>query len=293
MKKNIILWGDLCVDKNNIAGQKVFSPGGSSFYCAKIFRDLGYHPLIVSPRGKDYDMSWLKGIPVFPKKEQSEHTLVYQNNYDSRGNRTLYSNHRDSAFCIDPTSMPRKEMSEVKAVILCPIDNNVNYLHVKKLKERMGSETLLACSPQGFFRKYKEDGKVYQGKWEEQEKIIPFLDIIFLSEEDGDNIIEQAVSWSRLGPLVIITKAEKGCSVFRNAERTDFPSFLVKKIIDPVGSGDVFLAAFISNWLKYKNIKKATIFANAVASYALSFHVLEMNIDIKEINKLISSYPNF
>ena len=287
-KNNILLWGDLCIDRNNLQGKEVCGPGGSVYYSSKIFKNFNWNPFIISPRGKDYDDAWLGGVSIFPKTPFLDRTLVYQNRYDSNGKRTLYSENRDCASFINPSLLPPELINSAKAIVVCPIDNNVSLLNIKELIKVMGKETLLACLPQGFFRRYEEDGKVYQDEWENAEEIIPYLDLIFLSEEDGKDLDKKAEEWNRLGVIVVITRAEKGCSVFKDGERTDFAAFSVEKVIDPVGSGDVFSAAFIHSYLLDKDFKKAAIFANATAALSLSFHVQEIKIDIKRINNLIS-----
>jgi sugar/nucleoside kinase (ribokinase family) len=286
-KNNIILWGDLCIDKNNLDGQEVDGPGGSVFYCGRTFKNLGCEVSIVSPRGSDYNDDWLEGTSIYPKISLSGDTLLYQNSYNSKGERTLYVKNQKQAFFADPLSFGKEFFSGIQAVIVCPIDNNISHSHVKDLKARMNKKSLLACLPQGFFRRYDKGGKVYQSQWENSEKFIPFFDIIIISEQDCQNPDQNAENWSRGRPLVIVTKAEKGCAVFEKGKRIDYPAFKVQEIVDPVGAGDVFSAAFIYSYLNYKNIEKAAVFANAAAAISLSFHVLEMNISVEEVKELI------
>ncbi len=286
-KNNILFWGDLCIDRNNLQGKELCVPGGSVYYGSKIFRNFKWNPLIISPRGKDYDDAWLEGLPIFPKLPLLDCTLVYQNRYDSNGKRTLYAENRDCASFINPLSLPSELINNAKAIVVCPIDNNITPLNIKELTTAMDKETLLACLPQGFFRRYENDGKVYQAEWENTEEIVPSLDLIFLSEEDGKDLDKKAEEWNSLGAMVIITRAKRGCSVFKGGKRTDFPAFPVEKIIDPVGSGDVFSAAFIYSYLLDKDFKKAAIFANATAALSLSFHVQDIKLDIENIDNFI------
>ena len=286
-KNNILLWGDLCIDRNNLQGKEVCGPGGSVYYSSKIFKNFKWNPFIISPRGNDYDDAWLEGVSIFPKNPLLERTLVYQNRYDSNGKRTLYSENRDCASFVKPSLLPSGLINSAKAIVVCPIDNNVSPLNVKELTAVMAKETLLACLPQGFFRRYEDDGRVYQDEWENAEEVIPYLALNFLSKEDGKDLDKKAEEWNRLGSIVVITRAEKGCSVFKDGKRTDFAAFSVEKVVDPVGSGDVFSAAFIHSYLLDKDFKKAAVFANATAALSLSFHVQEIKINIEKINSLI------
>ncbi len=286
-KNNVLLWGDLCIDRNNLQGKEVCGPGGSVYYSSKIFKNFNWNPFIISPRGKDYNDAWLEGVSVFPRLPLLDRTLVYQNRYNSNGKRTLYSENRDCASFVNPFLLPPELINSARAIVVCPIDNNISPFNIKELTMVIGKETLLACLPQGFFRRYEDDGKVYQAEWKNTEEIVPYLDLIFLSEEDGKNLDKKAEEWNRLGAMVVITRAERGCSVFKDGKRTDFAAFPVEKVVDPVGSGDVFSAAFIHSYLLDKDFKKAAIFANATAALSLSFHVQEIRIDIEKINSLI------
>lgn len=265
-KANVLLWGDLCIDRNNLHGRETFGPGGAAYFCANVFKKFGYRPLIISPRGRDYNDKWLGSIPVFPKEPLTKSTLLYQNRYGAKGQRTLFAGNQNSAFFINPLSVPKALLSGTRAVIVCPIDNNISPGQLKKLRTRISPKTLLACLPQGFFRRYKKSGRVYQAGWQNAKNTIPYFDMIFLSEEDGKNLDVKCKKWSKRGPVVVLTRAERGCSIFENGKQTDFPAFPVKKVSNPVGAGDVFAAAFIHASLSGKNTAKAAIFANAIAS---------------------------
>ena len=274
MKKNkILLWGDLCIDRNNIEGKELFGPGGAVYFCAKIFQKFGWQPVIVSPRGKDYDIGWIKNISVLPKDPLTKNTLIYQNHYDLKGKRTLYARNRGSAFFINPLSIPKEKIEKAKAIAVCPIDNNVDLLDIKKLRAKINREVLLACLPQGFFRRYKNNYQVYQANWQNAEKFVPYFDLIFISEEDGNGLNTKAKKWSEIRPSVIMTRAERGCSIFRNGKRADFPAFRVKRVTNPVGAGDVFAASFIHSYLLNKNLKKAAIFANKTAALHVALKI--------------------
>jgi len=287
--KAILLWGDLCIDHNDIKGKKISSPGGSSFYCSKIFKELEWKPIIISPRGKDYNTDWLNGTEVYPKSPQTETTLIYQNNYNQKGERTLFAKNRRSASFIEPSSVPEPYIKEAEGAVVCPIDNNIELHHIKDLRQKMGREKVLACLPQGFFRRYKKNGEVYQEDWKEERAIVPLLDLIFLSEEDGENLDNKALEWSGLDTIVVITRAEKGCSVFQNKKRVDFPAFEVEEIVDPVGAGDVFSAAFVYSYLTDNDVKRAARFANATAAISLAFHAQEIKLDKIRINQLLKN----
>jgi len=287
-KRKVFLWGDLCIDKNNIAGREISGPGGSAYFCAKILRKLGWKPIIIFPRGEDYDDNWLGKVAVYPEKPVEDKTLVYKNIYDDRGKRTLYAENRDRAYFIDPASLPDIYFERAEAAIVCPIDNNVTVDKIKNLKEKMGDKPI-ACLPQGFFRRHEADGRVFQAHWDEEEVMVPLFDLIFVSEEDAENMDETAQKWSMAGPIVAVTRAERGCSIYEKGEEHNFPAFNIEEIVDPVGAGDIFSAAFLYYYLMKRNARKAAVFANATAGLSLSYHAMDMDISIGKINKFLSN----
>ena len=200
----------------------------------------------------------------------------------------LFGENRDAAFFIDPDGVPQNLIQNAKIIMVCPIDNNVTREKLRTLKQKVGTKTLLVCTPQGFFRRYNLDTSVYKGEWENAEEMISYFDLVFLSEEDGKMLDEKVVAWSK-NSIVVLTRAERGCSVFQNGQRRDFPAFRVETIVDPVGAGDVFAAAFVYRYLETKDVGKSAVFANAAAALSLGFHASEMRFTQVDIEQFLFS----
>jgi fructokinase len=69
--------------------------------------------------------------------------------------------------------------------------------------------------------------------------------------------------------IIIITAAEKGCFVFENRV-THFIQGIPVAVVDAVGAGDAFSAAFIHNFVKTGNAMYAAQIANHVGAYVAS-----------------------
>jgi len=119
--------------------------------------------------------------------------------------------------------------------------------------------------------------------------MVPLFDLIFVSEEDAENMDETAQKWSMAGPIVAVTRAERGCSIYEKGEEHNLPAFNIEEIVDPVGAGDIFSAAFLYYYLMKRNARKAAVFANATAGLSLSYHAMDMDISIGKINKFLSN----
>lgn len=87
------------------------------------------------------------------------------------------------------------------------------------------------------------------------ESIIELVDIVKASEEDVEWLYPQtsfevtAKKWLQLGPsIVVITRAEKGAFALTNQHQIEIPTPDVD-VVDTVGAGDSFTAAFIHTLL--------------------------------------------
>jgi sugar/nucleoside kinase (ribokinase family) len=130
-------------------------------------------------------------------------------------------------------------------------------------------QTILAVSPQGWMRKWDETGRVRAKAWQEAQDILPRTDILILSEEDLGAFAERLSSYVALTPMVVLTRGDKGCTIYRKRERPlDVPAFPTQ-IVDPTGAGDTFATAFLIRYQETNDILQAARFANAAASLAI------------------------
>lgn len=65
--------------------------------------------------------------------------------------------------------------------------------------------------------------------------------------------------------VVVITKGDRGCEVWREGQRLDVPGFSVP-VVDTTGAGDAFHGAFIYAMLQGWDLVRGATFANAVAA---------------------------
>lgn len=68
---------------------------------------------------------------------------------------------------------------------------------------------------------------------------------------------------------VIIKQGAAGCSFLYEDNLINIPAFVVKKVVDTTGAGDLFNAAFIYGMIQSSSVSKSAQIANLVASYAV------------------------
>ena len=119
--------------------------------------------------------------------------------------------------------------------------------------------------------------------WEEAEKTVPLFDIVILSDKDFTNTHETAGEWSKMGIIVIVTREDKGCSLYKGGVAKHFPAYKIEKVEDSTGAGDVFAAAFTITYLKIGNLDKSAAFANATAGLSLRFMPNQLKYSYRDI----------
>jgi len=141
---------------------------------------------------------------------------------------------------------------------------------------------LVAATPQGWLRRWREDGAVYPGAFEAAGDVLPHLDALILSREDllpppnsgisGLSAAEadaQIAAWARIVPLVVVTSGAQGADLYLDGKPPEtFPGYPAREV-DPTGAGDVFATAFLLRLRESGDVRIAMDFANRVAALSI------------------------
>ncbi len=163
----------------------------------------------------------------------AEHTTVFDNRYDGSA-RTQYMFHR--ALTLTPAMLP-PAWRRARLIHIAPIAYEVDPAFFTCF-----DQGAICVTPQGFMRHREPDGLVTTVHWADAEKTLPHARLTVFSEEDirHDPRLEQV--FARLSPIAVITRAERGGTVYQGDKRYNFKAIEVEQI-GPTGAGDIFATA--------------------------------------------------
>ena len=138
--------------------------------------------------------------------------------------------------------------------------------HHEDLFARVSGRAVLVA--QGELRAFTADGTVVPARWRRADVVLPTLRAAVLSEEDLGGDLSPVARWSALSAIVI-TRGERGASLFRDAREVRVPAFRPDRILDPTGAGDSFASGLLIALDEGHGWEEALTFANCVASFCL------------------------
>ncbi len=248
-----------------------FSPGGTVTFAALTASRLGLASAIITRA----DPSLIALLPTFLPAISlhalpSSQTTTFANHYQD-GFRTQYLYAR--AEQLQPADVPA-DWRGAPIVLLGPLAQEILPEFVSLFPRRPGA--LIAATPQGWLRRWDDDGRVWPTPWQTADQLLPLLDVLILSHDDllpfadgkrdeADAILTQ---WSTRVPLLVATDGRHGATLFRQGHTRRFPSYPAQEV-DPTGAGDVFAAAFLTHLHKHNDPEQAIDFANCIASFSI------------------------
>lgn len=280
-----LIYGNLTLD-NNITekGFHYKGPGGASFYVGQFLRNFNYPFAVVSSYGENFPQKYIKRLNIYPPNPTGKFTLTFKNEKIG-GKRFQKAEYLENSQNVPVISLPEDIFTGVDILFLSTIIDNLTPTDIRMLKAKIGKKLLRSLIIQGLFRGIDKNGEVYI-KDKNIDEYLELVDLVFLSEDDTAGARQKALNWSLKGPLIVITKAEKGCSLYKKGREYNFPKKIFAPIIDSTGAGDIFAASFTFAKKIGKSDADAAVFANNTAAYSLSFHADQLNFSKSAIEKL-------
>lgn len=248
-------------------------PGGTVTFSGRLAQALGCRTAVLTSAAGDIDLGPIfPGIPV--RAIPAAKTTTFVNTYTPAGRQQMV---QAVAEPIRPGDVPAA-WRRAPIVHLAPIANEIDPALIG-----LFSNSLVGLTPQGWFRRWDDDGRVHHGDWPEAEQVLPLAGAVILSPEDlpDEAWLARLQRWSR---LLVLTRSEGGCTVFCRDETRHVPAPAVAEV-NPTGAGDIFATAFLIRLHQTRgNPWEAAEFANRVASVSVTQDSLDDKIEaIKEL----------
>jgi sugar/nucleoside kinase (ribokinase family) len=233
--------------------------GGAVAYVSFISKRLGVDSLIISKVGADFPKEYMKrladeglvtsGIIASSSDSTTSFELTYNMDLSSRVLKL-----RQRGSIIERVELPRN--LGAKIIHIAPIAGEVPFDVVEQLRSCC---EYLSVDPQGMVRLFDENGKVGCGSNQVDARLLPLVDIYKSSQEEiqtltGHSDLKKALSAIHdLGPrIVIATMGSSGSVLSTECDFYRIPACKPKCLVDPTGAGDVFIGAFLAEYLRHK-----------------------------------------
>ncbi|VAW31459.1 hypothetical protein MNBD_CHLOROFLEXI01-4995 [hydrothermal vent metagenome] len=257
--------------------------GGTVSYAGRVGHALGCKTAVLTSCQADYEgLQELTDLAV--EVIPSVHTTAFENIYTENGrSQTIHA----VAAPINVTHLPAK-WANPAVVHLGPLANEVDPAIIYQFPH-----SIIGLTPQGWMRRWTENGTVYAREWPEAEQYLPLADVVILSEEDllDDGMLPR---YREAAKLLILTENVRGCTVFAGDTVRHIAAPNVPEV-EPTGAGDIFAAAFLTRyWQNGRNPWQAAEFANIVAAHSVTQGGLDAKIRFiqKTIQEKITQLPN-
>ncbi len=206
--------------------------GGTALYAALTAHRLGARVGIITAAAPDLDLAPLPGgisATILP----SPVSTTFRNHYHD-GSRTQYMYQR-------ARQIPAEALEDAPAAAVVHLGPVANELRAEA--PRVPAGTFVGLTAQGLLRDVDGDHRVCTDATLLRRLPLVGIHAMVLSEEDVNFDEESVVAATGRVPIVALTRAERGATIWSRGERVDVPAFSAQ-VVDPTGAGDVFATAF-------------------------------------------------
>lgn len=242
--------------------------GGSVYYTALLARKLGYQATIITKAPADH--AYIKelkdlGIRVYPLLSKLNTMTSFKNFYNAKGRRTQFVTEKQEQ--ITSEDLLPKEVLKDSIILVASVIGEIDI----DLFPFLAYYGPVFVTLQGYLRQIGKDGKVSKA-FPQSLGFLKSVEATIFSEEDIDSNIKLLNSIRENSRLTVMTKGDKGSTVFKDDRQISVPALELKDetVLDLTGAGDTFAAAFILEYMKSLNLKKASEKANLMAGLKIS-----------------------
>jgi len=256
------------------AGQTMrIAPGGTAYYTALALKRLGLTVAVVT-NGAKRDRQYLlrelirEKVAVFWKDGQR--TSAFENIYSGPGLHTRTQVLKGAGTPFSPEDVTRLS---AWAFHFGPLVNRDIPLPV--LKEAAGKASVVSLDVQGMVRPARL-GMITQEDRADKERWLEWVDFLKADATEafilsGERDMDRAAAvLASFGPIeVVITLGSRGSLICAQQRLHRIPSWTPRRLADPTGCGDTYMAGYLYQRLKGKTPETAGRFAAAMAALKL------------------------
>lgn len=248
--------------------------GSPTAYSSVIASKLGVKTGMVTKIGKDMPKDLLQpiyevGVDTQGIKVEGENSTFSLLIYDEAGNKTLLYPKKASPIFFE--DIP-EDYLDAKMFYICPMDYEVSVETIKALS-RVGAMLAVDTGGYGGAHSYTHPDKEEQKTHAELKKIVKYFQIVKASSEDSEYFFGRkeskekiATSFVEWGAKVgIVTMGEEGAIVATEEKTFVIPVFPTNAV-DCTGAGDAYMAGFLAEYIRTRDVWRSGLFASATAS---------------------------
>jgi len=276
LKLDLIIIGHIMIETIYLSNGEVIGPvlGSPAAYSSVAASSLDTKTGLATAIGKDMPFYIVK--PIIESGVDTKGVCIKEDNsrstkltYDKVGNKKV--SYEKVAPDILFKDIPQ-EYLDSQAFFICPMDFEVplkTISELKKLNKLMMTDlggfggTVSTMHPSTGSKKDKRLVK----------DIVSKFNIVKASLEDCFYLFKDKVSYGKAikilhkwgAEIVIITSGEKGSVISNGKDLIEIPVFKTNTV-DTTGAGDVYCAAFLSEYLKTKDLYGSGLYASAASS---------------------------
>lgn len=254
--------------------------GGTAAYSALTARNLGRKPAVITSAGPNLELGrLLRGIDLVCIP--SPVTTTFVNVYEAERRHQRIDAVAES---IRENNIP-SAWRRIPIVHLGPIVGEFE----EDLIELFPS-SLVGLTPQGYLRKWDDQGRVTPGHWARAGQSLPHVDALIVSEDDLAGEASTLRSQLGLPGVAVVTGGADGATLYHRGKAIHHAPRKAR-VLDPTGAGDVFAAAFLVRLAETEDPHQAARFANAAASLSVEREGVASAPGRGEIEAVLSDTP--
>jgi sugar/nucleoside kinase (ribokinase family) len=247
--------------------------GGTAYYTAMALKRLGLRVAVVTKGARNDREDLLRELTVEKVTifwKDGQNTSAFENIYSERGLDVRTQVLKSAASPFSPEDVAKLS---ARAFHFGPLVKQDIPLPV--LKQAHGTKNMVSLDVQGMMRPGRL-GTIIQEDWTEKKKWLAHVHILKADETEafvlsGDKDMERAAAvLASFGAReVVITLGGRGSLVYANHRLYKIPSWAPRKMADPTGCGDTYMAGYLYERLRGKGPETAAKFGAAMASLKL------------------------